>query len=1132
MTSFLDNTFVQGLFLLGDNAGEVRLATPATVAASYTLTLPESLPSVAGDNVLSVANSGVISNMNLGNHAVNSGKILKTVDGSSIAWTSLSTNPQIVGLSGTNASFSGNCNYVLTLPAAAATYRIQISTSFNPAALPAIAAVNAGYTSVGTQPSAVAVATTSTVNDSIVFTWTPDPAVTRLTLANFTDSRGGAGTSLFVGVTPVLPTTISHVTMEHDAAEDVPHTTFTASAENNLCFRFTRALDPTHPLPVVTSSVGSASSLRYEGRGLHAVWTPAGTVAGTGSLVVASVRDVLGFTVLNPTVSSLTTVAAMTLSSLLVRDTSTSTKRTYAVLSQTHDAVAAFSRNVKRVTHSASMPTRSAFNTLTAYEVTPAAASYTHSFTTGDVAGFINHRILAIDATHNLPYVFTPITLVQAKLAANGFTQVVNKRGAAYTTAAGKSVSMDFTRPVVAITSASASAGTLSVIDLSGAGSGGDVRCDYTTPATVSTDTLTFLGVKDDVLNDVEPSISFAVTDLLRDPQFASWVVEPNARDFLFDAASTRARARFSTPLSSVAGITVSSGTTPTNVSIVPGPDGKNTDVEFDWNTAAAVSPVTLSFNGLVSADGQPDVSPTENVALTLLSPPTFSAWNVQAFEPSKKKTLRATFSKTLANPGGMMGVVTPSVGSVDANSVLVDAGQLVFDYTPPLSLAGLAFTFTKLQATDGSRLASLVVPAGPAVTSFNATGAFQTGPSVLVGRVVNYTFVFTKSLLSAPTFTVDGGGLAASAVHATNTVSVDITATSSTRLITLNGVYGLDGSVSTGVPVSVLPVASLNINRLEFSANPGVAVFENAGLFNKTTASLIARFSGGLNTAAPLPSAAASAGVHPNVVGYNGPDGVEFTWTPSVAGANSLTFLVRDANNFSTPVQSSAYTVLATEPPRWVSTSTAKRTVSAPTVFDGDSTGHAGYAVPVRVRFNKTLSAAPTPVLNGGGTVGVATLATTVVANDTVVFSATSALATSQITFENIFALDGSSVSGTVLSFPTNPTIGPAVRTELQLNPGIPLGATPVLSTRPGGTGLRLVFPKPSAVSGGVGFVTVSVSANNGAVTDLAIESGFNLIFSYRPASVGSSIITVYLRRDNFGFEYPLVSTDPIIIS
>jgi hypothetical protein len=1118
--SIFNHTFLQGLSLGEADVSEVRLVTPPVLSTSYSLTLPERLPVLDGDNVFSVTNSGVISNLNLGHHAQNAGRILKTPDGTSLAWTTLSTNPQIVGLTGPNASFSNNSNHVLI---ESGTYRLQISTSFDTStALPVIAAVNAANIPVGDQPSSIIVSTTTNVNDTLVFTWIPDSTVTKLTLADFLDTRRGSGTSLFTKVSPVLATTISHIAMEHDT---LPHTIFTASAENRMCFRFTRALDPTYALPLITTAVGTASSLRYEGACLHAAWTPSEIVNGTASLVVSAVKDVLGFVVSNVMVSSLTTVAALSLTSLRITDTSTSTKRSYAVLSQAHDVVAAFSRNIKRVaTHSASVPTRAVFRTLTDYELTPSAASYTHSFTTGDIAGSIHHRILVVDAQYNLPYVFTPQTVVQTRLTANGFTQTVNKRGALYTAALGESVSMDFTRPIVAITSASASTGTLSLVNVDSAG---DALCDYSTPTELSTDTLSFLGVKDDVLNDAEPSIQFLVKDLLPDPRFVSWIVKPNALDFSF-GDNVKPRARFSTPLSTVTGITASSGSSPTDVAIVAGPDGKNTDVVFRWNTSASSSPVTLTFNGLVSAAGQADISPTENVVLTLLAPPTFSVWNDQAFEPSKKKTLRATFSKLLVTTLSME--VSPSTGSVDATSVLVDNanGQLVFQYTPPPTLLGISFTFRNLQAADGSRVASLLVPAGPAVTSFNATGASNTGALVLVGKLINYTFVFTKSLLSAPTFVVDGVSL--TSVQASNTASVNILATDATRVISVNGVSGTDGSLSTSIPVSVVPVPSVNFLRLELSSNPGVGI---SSLFHKTTVSMIARFSGNLSIAS-APSIIASAGEHPTaILGYSGQDGVHFVWTPGVVGALSLTFVVRDANGFLTTIQTPPYTVLATEPPRWLSTRTAKRTFSAPMIFDGDPTGHANYNVPVRVRFDKTLSSAPTAVLNGGGSVvGPAILSTSVVLNDTVEFSARSGLATTQIRLENIHALDGSSAADAVVPFSTNPTIAPALRTELLVNPGVPIGTAPTKQRQ--ATRLRLVFPKPSAHDSGVGFSvasTISVSGGNGVVTDLAIESGVQLIFTYTPDTAGSSFVTFSLRRDNFGFEYPPVSTDPITI-
>lgn len=1129
--------FVEGLRLVSDNANEVRLAAPGAIASTYTLTLPATLPATAGDNLLSVSNTGIMANVSVGEHAINAGKILKS-NGSSMSWTSISVNPNIVRLSGTAVSFSSNTNYVLS--GVAGTFKLQATTAFNPAALPAISAVNAGSTPTGTQPTSVSVTTTAVANDSLLFTWTADPSVTRLVVANYIDSASGVGNGLFVNVTPVTPTTVTRIELDHDAAQGVAHTKFTALAPNAICFRFSRGLDPTHPLPTITAvPAGGAASVRYDGQCLYATWTPTSTsTAGAASLTLASVKDVLGFTVLNSNVPSLTTVAALTLGSFLVRDISTATRRTYAVPNQTHDVIATFSRSIKQVVmHSASTPAGSVLNTLAGHVLAPAGITYPHTFVTGNAFGTIAHNITVVDDANNLPYTFTPTTTLQPKLRANGFTTTVNKRGQAYTVANGNSdVRMDFTRPVVSGASASASDGTVAFLDVSA----GDVRCDYTTPASVGKDTLTFVGVKDDLANDPEPTITFEIANLLADPQFVSWIVEPNAQSYAF-AAPVRARARFSTPLSAVSGISVSSGSAPTAVAIVAGAAGAgNTDVEFEWNTSTSTSPVTLTFNGLVSASGQPDVAPTESVSVALLAAPAFSAWSSQALLPSTTYSgasrMRAVFSKTLIVPsGGAVMSVTPSAGSVPGGSVVtVDGGHVVFDYISPASLVGLTFTFSNLQATDGSRAASVIVPAGPAVTSFNTTAAPDTGSNVVIGTA-NYTFVFTKNLSTAPSITVNGGGSASSIVHATNTVTADITATAATDRVTVDSVNGVDASASAGIVVPVVPAAAISIAQLELASNPGAAISPTS-LFLNTPYSLIARFAKDLDVTAANPTASASNGTQPVVTGYASTNGIAFSWTPSVSGATTLTFVgVQDKDKFvSTVGPVGPYTIQATPPPSLLRTVTAKRIVSAPAAFDDPASAPIGYAVPVRVQFDKTLAAAPTPTINGGGSItGSALLVSTAIANDTVEFVATAASGTTQITFPAIGAADGSSATNMVVPFAAHPSIGALVRTERISNPGVEIGGTPVASGAP--AKLRLVFPIPTGAGSGVGLATISgfsVSGGNGAVLNQAIESGVNIVFEFVPNQAGSAAITVGLRRDSYGFEYPAVTTTNITVS
>lgn len=1102
----------------------VRIAA-ASDTAGYTLTMPPAAPSAAAgySAVPLVTNSGAVSWLELQSQAGAGNKRLST-DGTKLVWVSSGPAPALVGLSGNRASSSGGTQYVIH-SVSDNTYKLQFSTSLNPAALPTLQQHNASAAAVGAAPTAIAVTTTTLSNDTLSFTWTPEPTAASLFVNPFVDAAAQSASNLQLAVTPIADLTVSSLNIDGDA---VAHTAFKSGVTNNVRANFSRNLDTGHPNPTITTTPanGTTTFAAYGASFVDLAWTPS-TVSGGNSLVISSLRDSLGFTYTNVAIGSLSVLAALTVSTVRARDAS-STNRAYAIVSDTGSVVLGFNRNVAKIVSlaSTSLPAGAVFGAAPHANSTvglPGAQYVASGLTTGASSGTATFSA-AVEDTNALVYTFAGLSLpVQARLVASGFTTTVNTQTNSY-----PGVRMDFNRPLVdglsglSVTGSSGTVANFSTVS-------GDFQLDYTAPG-AATDTLNFAGIKDDASNDAE-TVAFAVTGLAVAPVLspsAGWPLYPNSQAYNYTGGTHKAVAKFNVALASVGNITASSGNDP--AAEVVGA-GDNTTVEFTWDTSASTSPCTLTFNGLVTASGAVDVAPVESVAITLVAPPAFASWGKQPALPSTAYTganaVKINFDKALSTSAPAPAVASNLSGAI--SNVAVAGSQLSFDYTTPGDITGTELAFTvgsagsPLVAADGGRSASLVIVNGPVITAFNSTAAPDTGNKVLNGVLYNHTITFNKALASAPTLALVGGGTLAAATHATNTVSVDVTAAAGTTALTVTGATptaGTTGGVATQQLTVVAPAA---FAQLELASNPGIALASTHFKVN-TAYSLLAAFNKALDTGAANPTASVNAGTSPSVTGYSGSQKLAATWTPNAASEPTdvtITFNgVTDSDNFVRSITATtAYDV------QFVPTTVVAQTYPGQASVGNNILSQAGAQV-IHVQFSKSLSSAPTAT-SANATYAGGALSATTVANDTVAYTLTNVSGTGAevMAFGTVTGADTSTTTGLTVALNRVAPLS-VLHVATQAAPSVQVTELTVNTAH----ALIVEFGKTVSQVGGditAASLTASSGANPGT---LGASTSTRYGFSWTPNTSTSVTLTATNVKDSDGFVTASLQAGPAI--
>lgn len=1120
----LSNVSTKLLPAEGSTAGVV-LDVASGITTDHTIVVPSAAPAAAAGytSLLSVGTDGKSAWLPLQDLSGHANKNLVT-DGSVLRFEDVPVAPSIASLSGNRTANSGGIQYVIH-SVADASYKLQFATPLNPAALPALTAVNASEAVVGNQPTSIAVATTATANDSITFAWTPDAAHAKLVVSTFTDLAGSTAVGLNRVVTPIPDLAVAAVTMAHDAPLD--HSTFTSGASNAVVFVFNRNLDTGFgPPTVATAGNGATSAVAYgpASNALGLTWTPAAVSAGN-VLTVSGVRDTFGITYANVAKTNLTTVAALTAPSLKGRDAA-GTNRVYLLTAETsNNVVSTFSRNIKKIVSFAStaLPSGSSFAPVTNFTVAPESTSHVAAIATAAAAGTAAFAVSVID-TNDLLYSFTGVSLqVQQRLSAAGFTTTVNTQSLLHA-----DVRMNFNRDLVdglGGLSVTGSAGTVANFSTVA----GDFELDYTTPAAAS-DTLSFVGVKDHADNDAE-SVPFAVTGLGVSPAFASWVLQPLAAGQNY-AGTYKLVARFSVALDAatpVSGISVAGGGGSAQPTAIARSGAATTDLEFNWDASgyAAASTITFTFQNVKAADGATDSS--EVATTVLIAAPAFASWTVQPESDGASVSPKLNFAKVLvAVPAGAPAMAVTASNGNAPSAIAVgtggDAGRLVFAHTPAAA-ATVTYTVQNLHFADGSRIQSLAVANGPLLSGFNTTAAQDTGNSVLEDLPVNYTATFTKALSGAPSVSANGTGDAVASIsHASNSVTFDLTAKADTTALVFGGVAGADGTVSTDRARTVVPRPDSVFVRFELTSNPGAAftAFKVNQAYN-----LYAVFSQGMDTSV-VPTLAVSAGSVPTVPGapqWQSSTQLKVDWTPSAASEPSnvtVTFQnLRDAHGFnysgSNNVASAAYDVTYTAP-------TVTGIVVEGVAGIGSKVKH-NAATSVAFTFNKAVSNQPTVSVASGGTATYASGSGTA----TLTYSVTAtALGATSFTFGTTTTTEGGSGTPGAQAVTVVAPITAVARIATQAAP-----ATPVTAFD-SGTAYTLCVVFDQAVSSTTTGVTVAAApgADPTGLAHFSTSTPDGYSFAWTPDTAGSVTITTTGVRDSHGFVYAALATVTLTVN
>jgi hypothetical protein len=465
-----------------------------------------------------------------------------------------------------------------------------------------------------------------------------------------------------------------------------------------------------------------------------------------------------------------------------------------------------------------------------------------------------------------------------------------NTRQYAYT-----ALQMNFSRPVTAFTSVVSTSGTIS----SAVVSGGKIQFNYTT-GILATDTITFNGVTDGI-NPNTSAVTFNVTGLLVGPAFSAFTSAPVSQSYTYSGVN-KLEAVFSKSIQSCSGISVSSGSPPTNIVIGAG------NVQFDWTSPASAS-ITLTFNGLVSTDGTLDGGSVETAVVTLSAPPSTPTWfqNQPILGNAPYTAIQVAFNKTIASVGSVF-----SSGTNQPTSVSIVSGRIQFNITTDAN-PGVTYTFSNIVAVDGGRLGSATLTTGPSPTAFLSNGLTAVGNKLQIQAAAQTVAItFSKTISNTPTATLRGGGTA-SYVSGSGTATIVwnlFNVVAGTTHLDLGGVVASDSTSTTGMSFVLSPVVAQTLVRLAERSTEGVA----KTTFDAGTAySLSAIFGKDVSADLTGVTVTASAGANPTALTKGDHFDYHFNWTPNTAGTIALNYNnTRDVDAFvRTLYQSLSLTVI-----------------------------------------------------------------------------------------------------------------------------------------------------------------------------------------------------------------------------